>query len=94
MVTEPVTSPRDPLGKAFYAIFIALVAMMVRYLTGFNEGVATGILFMNMFTPILDIKCAQLRVQEDKKKKILGYSLFALIAIAIIVYTVLSVTSR
>lgn len=94
MVTEPVTSPRDPLGKLFYAIFIALVAMMVRYLTGFNEGVATAILFMNMFTPILDIKCAQLRVQEDKKKMVLGYSIFAIIAIAIIVYTVLSVTIK
>ena len=68
--------------------------MMVRYLTGFNEGVATAILFMNMFTPILDIKCAQLRVQEDKKKMVLGYSIFAIIAIAIIVYTVLSVTIK
>lgn len=90
MVTEPVTSPRDPLAKIFYAMFMALITIMLRFLTDFNEGVATSILFMNMFTPVLDIKCAQLRVQDIMKKKVLGYAAFSLIAVAIVLFTVLS----
>jgi len=91
MVTEPVTSPRDPLGKIFYALFMGLLTIMLRYLTGFNEGVATSILFMNMFTPILDIKCAQLRMADTAKAKWIGYGILSIVAIAIILYTILSV---
>lgn len=91
MVTEPVTSPRDPLAKVFYAMLMGLLTIMLRYLTGFNEGVATSILFMNMFTPILDIKCAQLRVADKPKTKVIGYGVIAVISIAIVLYTVLSV---
>ena len=90
MVTEPVTSPRDPLAKIFYAMYMALITLMLRFLTNMNEGVATSILFMNMFTPVLDIKCAQLRVQDVLKKKVIGYLAFILIALAIVLFTILS----
>ena len=58
------------------------------------EGASTAILFMNMFTPLLDLSCAKLRVEESLKKKIIGYGIYVLIAVAITVFIILRLTIR
>ncbi len=89
MVTEPVTSPRNGQAKVFYALFIALLTLVLRFLSNMNEGVCTSILFMNMFTPMFDIGFAKLRVEDSTKKKIIGYGIYVLVAIAILAFIIL-----
>ena len=91
MVTEPVTGPRDPIAKLLYAMLIAVLAMTLRYVTGFAEGVASSILFMNMLSPMIDRHCSALRVEQKISKKLIGYSVYAVIIILIVVFTIVKV---
>ena len=94
MVTEPVTNPRNNFARIIYAIFIGLLTIMLRFLSDMPEGASTAILFMNMFTPLIDLSCAKLRVEESIKKKIIGYGIYILIALAIICYIVLKLVIK
>ena len=94
MVTEPVTSPRNDMGKVMYAIFIGLLTVTLRFLSDMPEGASTAILFMNMFTPMIDLSCAKLRVEDQTKKKILSYSVYIFIILAISLYLVLKLTLK
>lgn len=71
MATEPVTKPRTPNGEVVYAVFLAALTMMVRFLVT-PEGVASSILFMNFFTPLIDQKFAKVRVADKKAVKIIS----------------------
>lgn len=92
MVTEPVTNPRNDFAKIIYAIFIGILTITLRFLSDMPEGASTAILFMNMFTPLMDVSCAKLRVQESLKKRIIGYGIYVLIAVAITVFVILKLT--
>ena len=92
MVTEPVTNPRNDFAKIIYAIFIGILTITLRFLSDMPEGASTAILFMNMFTPLMDVSCAKLRVQESLKKRIIGYGIYVLIALAITVFVILKLT--
>ena len=94
MVTEPVTNPRNDFAKILYAIYIGLLTITLRFLSDMPEGASTAILFMNMFTPLLDLSCAKLRVEDSLKKKIIGYGIYVLIAVAITVFIILRLTIR
>ena len=54
MATDPVTSPTTSIGQVIYALFLGILTVVFRYLTGAPEGVMTSILTMNMFVIILD----------------------------------------
>lgn len=54
MATEPVTSPITRRGKIVFAIYIAVITFAIRLLGNYPEGVLFSILFMNMFTPLID----------------------------------------
>ena len=94
MVTEPVTNPRNDFAKILYAIYIGLLTITLRFLSDMPEGASTAILFMNMFTPLLDLSCAKLRVDDSMKKKIIGYGIYVLIAVAITAFIVLKLTIK
>lgn len=53
-ITDPVTSPMTLRGKWLFAIGVGLLTVLIRGLTGYNEGVTFAILLGNMFTPLID----------------------------------------
>ncbi len=91
MATEPVTSPRTPNGKIFFALFLAALTVMLRYISDMAEGVATSILFMNMFTPLLDRAMGKLRILGKDKKVIITYLILTVAVLAIFGFTLLQI---
>ncbi|MEW6357218.1 MAG: RnfABCDGE type electron transport complex subunit D [Planctomycetota bacterium] len=54
MATDPVTSPITNPGKWVYAVLMGIVAVLIRSLTGYPEGIMFSILLMNMAAPLMD----------------------------------------
>ncbi len=54
--TDPMTSPRYPTGQIIFGIGIGLIIMVMRFWGWLPEGVAFGVLVMNLFVPVLDRK--------------------------------------
>ena len=54
MATDPVTSPITNPGKWVYAVLMGIVAVLIRSLTGYPEGIMFSILLMNMAAPLID----------------------------------------
>ncbi len=54
MATDPVTSARTETGKYIYGFLIGVIAITVRVLGGYAEGMMLAILVMNMFAPLID----------------------------------------
>ncbi len=54
--TDPMTSPRYPKGQIIFGIGVGLIIMSMRFWGWLPEGVAFGILIMNIFVPVLDNK--------------------------------------
>ena len=54
MVTDPVSSPFSSAGKWVYALFIGMITILIRNLSGYPEGMMFAVLFMNMFAPVID----------------------------------------
>lgn len=88
MASEPVTSPRTPNGEIVFGAFLAALTVMLRYL-GQPEGVATSILFMNLFTPLIDNSMAKLRVSDSPKKMVITYALIGVGVLAVFGFTLL-----
>ncbi|HEY8445004.1 MAG TPA: RnfABCDGE type electron transport complex subunit D [Bacilli bacterium] len=89
MATEPVTSPRTPNGEIIFAIFLGVITVMLRYLTDNPEGVASSILFMNLFTPTIDNVFAKVRVANKPINKVMGYVYAGIIVLAIVGFTLI-----
>ncbi len=64
MATDPVTSPATNGGKWMYGIIIGAVALLIRNLTGYVEGVMFAILLGNIVAPILDEMAIRLRLRR------------------------------
>jgi electron transport complex protein RnfD len=82
MATEPVTTPRNPLGKVVFALFLGVLTVLFRYIGNLPEGVGTAIIVMNIFTLPIDKMTAIIRAQGIKKSTIfsaLGLAAFLLI---------------
>ncbi len=94
MATEPVTCPKAPNGKIIYALLIGILTVMLRYLSGYPEGVSTSILFLNMFVPIIDNFAAKLRVNNNPTMVSLKYGIVGLLFILISIFTVSVMMSR
>ena len=50
MITEPVTSPRNPLGKTIFVLFLAVLTILFRYVGNLPEGLGTSLILMNKAT--------------------------------------------
>jgi electron transport complex protein RnfD len=88
MATEPVTTPRSPNGKIIFALGLGVLTCLFRLVGSFPEGVATSILFMCLFTPLIDRFAAKLRITKDPWKIAVKYAAIAILFIAIAGYTV------
>ena len=55
MATDPVSSPFTESGKFIYGFFIGLMVVLIRCVNpAYAEGMMLAILFMNMFSPLID----------------------------------------
>jgi len=90
MATEPVTSPRNPNGKVIYALALGVLTVVFRFASKLPEGVAISILLLNCFTAIIERLAAKLRVERNKRKVILSYSLVGVLLLAIASFPVVS----
>ena len=54
IATDPVTSPLTARGRWIYGIGIGLVVMLLRYFSGYPEGVMFAVLLMNAVTPLIN----------------------------------------
>lgn len=54
IATDPVSSPTTALAKCIYGVLIGIVIYSIRVWGSYLDSVALGILFMNMFSPLLD----------------------------------------
>ena len=54
MPTDPVTSARTETGKYIYGFLIGVIAITVRVIGAYPEGMMLAILAMNMFAPLID----------------------------------------
>ncbi len=54
MITEPVTTPRNPLGKTIFVLFLAVLTILFRYVGNLPEGLGTSIILMNIFALPID----------------------------------------
>ncbi len=89
MATEPVTTPRNPLGKIVFALFLGVLTVLFRFIGNLPEGVGTAIIVMNIFTMPIDKTTAVIRAQGVKKAtlpSVIGLALFWLI---LVLYAVL-----
>jgi Na+-translocating ferredoxin:NAD+ oxidoreductase subunit D len=89
MITEPVTSPKNPLGKIVFAMFIGIFTVLFRFVGDLPEGVATSVILMNIFTMPIDKWTAVIRVEGIKKKSIVKILVIAALLIGIAIYTIL-----
>ncbi len=89
MATEPVTTPRNPLGKVYFALFIGVLTVLFRFIGNFPEGVATSIVVMNIFTMPLDNVTAAIRSTGIKKKTIGKFAFLTILLLIIMVYVVI-----
>lgn len=54
MATDPVTSPLTFGGKWVFGVFLGVLTVLIRGLSGFPEGVTFAILLMNAASPLID----------------------------------------
>jgi len=55
MATDPVSAPFTDRGRLIYGFSIGILAILIRIVNpAFPEGMMLAILFMNMFSPLLD----------------------------------------
>lgn len=55
MATDPVSAPYSNRGRFIYGFFIGVFALLIRVVNpAYPEGMMLAILFMNMFSPLLD----------------------------------------
>jgi len=89
MATEPVTTPRNPLGKLFFALFLGVFTVLFRFVGNLPEGVATAILFMNIFTLPIDNWTAIIRSEGLNKKSWGRFAILVALILFIALYGVL-----
>lgn len=91
MATEPVTTPKTPNGKIIFAVGLGVFTVLFRLIGMYSEGVCTALLFMCLFTPIIDRFAAKHRGPILTYKTILPYIgvflLFGLIAVYVVFKT-------
>ena len=66
MATDPVSAAFTGSGKWIYGIFLGILTVLIRELTGYVEGVMFAIIFMNIFAPLIDEIVILLRYRKIK----------------------------
>lgn len=71
MATDPVTSPVTKNGRLIFGFGCGLMTVILRFFSGYPEGVMFAILLMNSATPLIDrfTKQKQFGYKKPEKKK-------------------------
>jgi Na+-translocating ferredoxin:NAD+ oxidoreductase subunit D len=56
IVTDPVSGATTPRGKLLFAGGIGVIAWLIRSFGAYPEGIAFGVLLLNMCVPLIDMK--------------------------------------
>ncbi len=91
MATEPVTTPRSPNAKVIFAVGLGIFTVLFRLVGAYTEGVGTSLLFMCLFTPIIDSFASRVRSENFSYKVILRYVPVVLLYGVLATYTILKV---
>lgn len=89
MATEPVTTPKNPLGKVVFALMLAVLTILFRNVGSLPEGVGTSIIVMNIFAMPIDKYTSIIRSNRWKKPAYLHIAILLGILLVIGVYAVL-----
>jgi electron transport complex protein RnfD len=54
IATDPVSGPTTPNGKLIFAAGVAILTYLIRVFGGYPDGVAFGVLLMNICVPLID----------------------------------------
>ena len=92
MATEPVTTPKNVLGKTMFAVTLGALTVLFRLVGSMPEGVCTAILTMNVFGLLIDRYSAKIRAVGINKKNVSGLIIYSAITLAIIVYSIIMVS--
>jgi electron transport complex protein RnfD len=57
IATDPVSSPLTPKGKAIFGVGVGFFVMLLRFFSGYPEGVMFAVLIMNGLTPLINRWC-------------------------------------
>jgi Na+-transporting NADH:ubiquinone oxidoreductase subunit B len=69
MATDPVTGAQTLKGQYIYGFLIGLFAIMVRVFNpAYPEGMMLAILFMNVFSPLIDHYVVQANISRRRKR--------------------------
>ena len=69
MATDPVSSPFTEKGKLAYGICIGILVVLIRCINpAYAEGMMLAILFMNMFSPLLDHFVVQANIKRRMQR--------------------------
>lgn len=89
MATEPVTSPKTPLARVVYALFLGLLTTLFRLIGGLPEGVATAIVTMNIFGLAINQYFLRLRINNKLTKRFIpGLVIMSACAVILFVYLI------
>ncbi len=67
MATDPVTAAQTEQGKWIYGFLIGAITVLIRVINpAYPEGIMLAILFMNVFTPLIDFYI----VEANKKRRL------------------------
>lgn len=70
MLTDPVTSPTSAAGRTIFALGAAIITVLIRVKANLPEGCLYSILFMNMFTPMIESALSGRQLALRKKASI------------------------
>ncbi|QWC00359.1 RnfABCDGE type electron transport complex subunit D [Mycoplasmatota bacterium] len=90
MITEPVTTPTNSLGKIVFALFLGVLTVLFRFVGNLPEGVGTSLILMNIFAIPIDTYSGIIRTKGFKKPGLSFISVLAGIFLIIAAYTIIA----
>ena len=90
MATEPVSTPTNPLGKVFFALFLGSLTVLFRFVGNLPEGVGTSLIVMNIFAIPIDTYSGVIRTKLFKKPGPVYISILVGLLLILVVYTIVA----
>lgn len=81
MLTDPVTSPVHPVGRALFGVGAAVLTMLIRLFGQTPGGVVYAIVLMNILVPLIDYLLAgnQIKMYKKAMMGLAGVAVFAVL---------------
>ena len=69
MATDPVSAAHSDTGKYIYGLLIGMLAILIRVVNpAYPEGMMLAILFMNLFSALIDYFVVQANINRRKAR--------------------------